>query len=93
MLIQCMIYGVSIHVSGATPDVSKLLLFLFVLFQLSESGLCDPCFCYDVEQCGFVPSLALSSRDSLTKYQVQLTGVPDLPVCFSYSSSYLICAN
>jgi len=56
-----MIYGVSIHVSGATPDVSKLLLFLFMLFHLSESGLCDPCFCYDVEHCGFIPSLALLS--------------------------------
>jgi len=88
-----MIYGVSIHVSKATPDVSKLLLFLFMLLHLSESGLCDPCFCYDVENCGCIPSLALSYRDSLTKYQGQLSGVPQPPVCFSYSSSYLICAN
>jgi len=93
MLIQCMIYGVSIHVSGETPDVSKLLLFLFMLFHLSESGLCDPCFCYDVEHCGFIPSLPLSSRYSLTKYQGQLSGVPQPPVCFLYSSSYHICAN
>ena len=88
-----MIYSVSIHVSVATPDVSKLLLFLFMLFHLSESGLCDPCFCYDVEHCGFISSLALSSRESLTKYQGQLSGVPQPSVCFSYSSSYLICAN
>jgi len=88
-----MIYGVTIHVSDATPDVSKLLLFLIMLFHLSESGLCDPCFCYDVEHCGFIPSLALSSRNSQTEYHGQLSGVPEPPVCFSYSSSYLICAN